>query len=308
MTKREIGNLRELIPEEWSSDWQHNQVLLQICSSSVFGDAPYSGVVRAAAKLAAHMLDHPATARSISVGEENVAPDPWLDLVFKSGKMQVRGEIDRKKKLYPGDYLAFLSPIPRSGDSTQDGIAKDAITTFRGLLTTVLGHTIAFPPVSEIQLPVTGEGHSFVSPTFEMHIGPTEHGLIAEEHVTELLERMTHHCPPEKRQRWLTAFKFVGSAAGIVDQTVRLTNTWIALEVACGGRGNAETALRRVTKQKFSKAYMRIKDGRDGLFHHGRAFHLSQSDELLMKAAIIESICECFNIADCVVIPDWVES
>jgi len=289
--------MRSMFWPEWLDDTKYVSVLAHFCPSAVFPDTASHLRIKPLRSLIRSIARHPVDFKSISFSVDNFIKGLEATRFYQEGEDLIE-TVEVRKRLPAGNYFVFLSPVIQTEDGvTFEGVAEGAISFARGVVTSLLGHAAAEPALASCEDQLHQPGTSYRSRKIENFALPDDHAFLSTEQLAELGLKMATHIQREHRDRAETAFRLLGAAAGIVDPSIRIINTWTALEVVSGSSGAAQNAIRKVCSSKGNEAASRIYEIRNDLVHRGRLGIMTPSDERVLKAAIFGVICEYYRLA-----------
>jgi hypothetical protein len=169
-----------------------------------------------------------------------------------------------------------------------EGYAERAIAVTRALLSLIFGHTAAEQRERTFVLENDRQRISSVSPVLEMHVGPEEFQFLPDG-VLEDISKKIKFLKADQKQRFEIALTFVNRAINELDQVVRFSNLWMALEASTGGK--PDRSLKRLQgSQNLSGVLLSLNNVRNELFHKGAKRQIPQKVERILFLAIFSEI------------------
>ncbi|MDX2274056.1 MAG: hypothetical protein NW206_01285 [Hyphomonadaceae bacterium] len=284
---QKVENLADLAPPEWKDSASgFNYARFRFFPSGIAVDSAEVEVLKSLFPLLGLISTHPVRFTLVKTDDGTKFRAVSTQICHRDGQRHVLTEFG-EKEIPSGAYLVVFSPVPILPDSrSNDGKAEQAISVCRGLATAALGHTAAEKAIYTCDSYLREVRTTISADTIENFISVERYCYLDTETLRDISTAMRTHLKPDVRERFETALMLLGSATAVIDSTIRLMHTWIALEVASGSRGKAEEAV-KLTTSGDGTPYQRIKDARDDLFHRGKRPTLSSSDERIVHAALI---------------------
>jgi hypothetical protein len=295
--KKQLKGWRDILPLDWVEEGKYSDLIVEGYSSSL---RPAQQEVLLAAKgVIKKICEHRLGICFVHFSDSNNLQSGQLLSLYQDGNRLIQFNIE-ERKIPPGDYVLLFSPALKLSYGTQEGIARNALAVGRGLLMMLAGHTAAEQLVFTFRIPIDAPDKiGFASPATENFLLADQFSFCSVESVRLLSDRILHHLPSEIQRRFETALIFLSRATSEMDATVRFTSFWIALEVVAGGYGQVIRLTERISNSASLRAKLNeIKDARDGLFHYGRRYALSQAQERIICALILGELFLRYEIAD----------
>lgn len=295
-----VENLADLAPPEWREKPEFETARFRFFPTGIAVGSPQSEIVRELFPLIAKLSAHPVGFAIVQLGEGTKFRVFATEVFYSAGQRQLLA-LAGERDMLPGDYMVIFSPVVTTGTSVDESPAEDAINACRGLMTSLFGHAAADTPAYSCDSYLREVRTSLPSPTIENFPPVGTYAFVERGELATLGERVAIHLDDALRRRLETAFLFIGSAAAVVDPAIRLVNTWIALEVACGSRGKAEEAIKAASRD--NETYLRLKTARDEFFHQGKRRGLKTDDERVAHAALMNVLLAQYRLPLAIISP-----
>jgi hypothetical protein len=303
---RKVENLADLVPSEWRQNTDFQTARFRFFPTGIAINSEQAKLARELHPLVSKFAAHPVSFAILNISEVTNFHSLSAEISYVDGK-RLMSVLTGERRMVPGDYMVIFSPIVTTNGQSKEGTTEDAINVCRGVLAATFGHASVDVPAYSCDSYLREVRTSLVSSTIENFPSVAAYTFIETQKIASLVERLDEHIDTSLRDRLETAFLLVGTAAAAVDSTLRLVNTWIALEVACGSRGKAKEALKLTTKDPDT--YTRLKRARDDFFHKGSRRGFSPDDERVVHAALLNTLLQHYRLGTTAVLPmTWTEA
>lgn len=284
-----------VIPQDWIDDGSIKTVVVR-CYASVLADDPKLADY-ATQVLRSFQTIIPGKSSTLFAKTENDEPvlSFEMTMAFRDGQVVVSA-VQKAALVLAGGYIFLISPLSVDGGHTDESLVNRRADYTRGLLTVVFGHMAMLKPVFEHRYELhSPDKVSYVTPVVENHIPPASWFTFSNDTLINANEAVAAG-DSEFIDRLELSLSFIGRAANELDQVVRFSHVWIALEIAAGGHAAAKNFLNGI--EGFAHEAKRFADLRNSLFHHGKRFLFDQHDERLLCACVLACNLQNFGIID----------
>lgn len=283
MSASEKRTFFDLVPSAWFDDGAYANVKVVLFASSVAGNVELASAYAALTKCAQAIERHPVSITGIILEGADPIPSVTYSVTYPNGGRTCNAEINSITPP-PGGYFLVASPHLKAGDGVNEGDAERAIAVARAFLALTFGHTSVEERTIIFVLETDQQKISAASPVLEMHLAAQDFRFLPDQILYQLADR-SEYLSTLAKERIALAMTFASRAVNELDQVIRFSHLWMALEVSTGGKP-ARSLKRLQGSQTLTGVLKALEATRNELFHKGIRRQIPQMVERIMFLAI----------------------
>jgi len=296
MKKRSPTNWAEIIPKEWISD-KYPLVRFVLYSSSNKRDSIYV-TSRMIAKAASLISDYPVEVFHCETTDEFSYQSMSLSVIYSHDTPAlVANPISHT--VPPGNYILFISPILAvEGGGTRELETDNAILAARGLLCATLGGSIAHQRLAQFEVSAENpEKISASSNTIVNYQSSTNFIYFDSVSFQKLITALNMGTVLDENTS--LSLSFIGRAYENTDSSLKLFDLWSALETIMVGYKSVKKFINNGHPGSIWQKEMRyIQSARNAMLHNGKRAELSEAQERILVATLVDLILTRAGIED----------